>query len=434
MKHVGWADNWEEQLISLGVNCLYHVTDKDNFQSIGKERGLYSWSKLTEDGIDVPKPGGDAITHALDVRSDGRDNSVHLYASKPTEEELKLWSLSGRHGDMCVVKVSLRALRPGATWFWLGDPYDGGERIDNVNELVVRISADPSLLRTLSVDIRDSVHFYHISDIPEDVWTRVSEVHPTAIVFVIDQSYSMSRGTVVGDERYDYISELAAQTVNHQIENFLRRCVQEDGVVSHLYDIAVIGYGEKVTVGWNDSLSDQVFHSPVELLSHAEKRTGRYTWVAPKDDDINGRCDLAFRRVFELLEQWTKDYSYSYPPTVIHISDGNVQRDYQKDFLIYSEKLKRLQTVVGNVIVWNLSYFASPFSELVFLSGEEMQALTAFPSSLVMYEASSYLPEQFKEKAAAFHHQDPLLARKTMGLNVTMKTLLDILQLCVLPE
>lgn len=431
------ADDWLEVLQSLGVSCLYHVTDKDNLPSILKERGLCSWSKLSEDEIPVPRPGGSAITHRLDARV-GRDDAVHLYASEPSPVILRSMKETGLFSELCVLTISLRVIRPAAATFWIGDPYVGGEKVESVRELSDRLEADPSLLSRLSVDIRGSVHLKHIGNVPDDVWTRISEVHPTAIVFVIDQSCSMARGTDLDNVDYDYISDLAAISVNRQIDSFLKKCIGEDGTISHLYDIAVIGYGNSVSTAWNGSLADKAFHTPMELLSHVKEPSDQFRWVDPKDSDTRGRCDLAFEYVYGLLSEWChrKENSFSYPPTVIHISDGEVKREYQRDFLLNAERIKGLHTEGGdrNVILWNIGYLPVRYKEHVFLSGEELPALVQFPGGLVMYEASSYLPDRFKEKAAAFHHNDPKLARKTMGVNVRMQTLFDILQLCVLPE
>ena len=430
------ADDWLERLRSLGVTCLYHVTDKDNLPSILKERGLCSWRMLSDDDIPVPRPGGNAVTHLLDARIGERDRAVHLYASEPSSAMLQSMQDTGLFSELCVLTVSLSAIRPGATAFWIGDPYAGGEKVENVRELVERLEADPALLFRLSVDIRGSIHLNHIGNIPEDVRSRISEVHPTAIVFVVDQSCSMARGTDLDNVDYDYISDLAAISVNKQIENFLKKCIGEDGTISHLYDIAVLGYGNCVSTAWNGALADKAFHSPMELLSHVKDTTNQYRWVDPKDSDTRGRCDLAMEYVYGLVSAWCgrKENRFSYPPTVIHISDGDVKRDYQRDFLLNAERIKGLNTEVGNVILWNIGFLPVRYKEHVFLSGEELPALVQFPGGLVMYEASSYLPERFKEKAAAFHHNDPKLARKTMGVNVRMQTLFDILRLCVLPE
>ena len=432
----GWNDDYLEQLKSLGVSCLYHVTDKDNLRSILKERGLSSWKKLSDDGITVPRPGGNAVTHRLDARHMGRDNCVHLYATKPSDDIIRSMEDSKRFSDLCVLSVSLKAIRPKKTSFWIGDPYSGGEYIKNLGDLAIRIEKDPSCLTRLCIDIDEGVHVNYIGDIPKDIWTRISEVHPTAIVFVIDQSCSMARGTDLDNVDYDYISHLVAQGVNMQISSFLEKCISDDGTVSHLYDIAVIGYGNTVTPAWNGTLSENAFHCPMELLSHVKAPGDRFKWVDPKDNDTRGRCDLAFNYVYNILKEWTskEENRFSYPPTVIHISDGDVKRDYQEDLLLSADKIKSLRTEIGNVIIWNIGYLPVRYKEHVFLSGEELPALTRFPGGLILYEASSYLPEQFKGKAAKFHQHNPDLARKTMGVNVKLQTLFDVLQMCVIPE
>lgn len=430
----GWNDNYLEQLEALGITCLYHVTDKDNLSSIVKERNLYSWKKLSMDGIAVTRPGGNAFTHRLDARS-GMDDAIHLHAFEPTEDLLSKMRSSGQFSELCVLKVSLNAIRPGSATFRIGDPYSDWKRLDNVRDLSDELSKNPTALSQLTVDVQERIHINHIDDIPKDIWVRISEAHPTAIVFVIDQSCSMSRATMLDNVEYDYTSDLVAQGVNTQILSFLQKCIAADGEISHLYDIAVIGYGNSVSPAWNGELSVRAFHSPVELLSHVKADTEQFRWVDAKDSYNRGRCDLAFKHVYEMLEEWIsrEENRFSYPPTVIHISDGDVKRDYQKDFLLYAEKLKSLHTETGNVIVWNLSYFPVCFKELVFLSGEELPAFTQFPGGLILYEASSYLPERFKAKAATIHQRDPDLARKTMGVNVRLQTLFDALQMCVLP-
>ena len=174
----------------------------------------------------------------------------------------------------------------------------------------------------------------------------------------------------------------------------------------------------------------------MELLSHVKGPGDKFRWVDPKDEDTRGRYDKAFEYVHQLLLEWTakEDNRFSYPPTVIHISDGDVKLDYEEAFLLNAEKIKALNTENGNVILWNLCYLPRRFREYLFLSGEELLALTESPASLILYEASSYLPNRFKDKAAVFHKKNKSLERKTMGINVLIETLFDVLRMCVLPE
>ncbi len=424
-------------LHSLGINALYHITDKDNLNSIIKERSLYSWGSAQDAGISVFRPGGDPVTHRLDARV-GRERYVHLLPHRPTSGDMRHFSHQGRFGELFALEVSLNALKAGRVVFWIGDPYSGGERIEDLDVLSERLTADPDLINALSVDVLDSIHYtYYEKSIPEDIGSRISEVHPTAIVFVVDQSRSMSRGTEINNVEYDYISEVAAESVNTLIEHFLRRCISAQGEVNHLYDIAVIGYGDDVRNGWNGELADSDMHSPVELLAHTQGHGDRFRWVDPKDDDNKSRSDLALEHVYEMLDAWVKrkENRYSYPPTIIHVSDGGISTQYQNGFLKAAERLKRLSTENGNLILWNIGI--SPFrsKEYVLLSGEELPILFHHGTdSTLLYEASSYLPMRFKGIAGPFHGGDPSLERRTMAVNLAPDKLVKLLQLCILPE
>ena len=431
---VGWKENELSLLESLGITRLYHVTDKDNLASIVKERGLSSWSKLQDNQIKVPRPGSDSITRRLDLRS-GRENSVHLYVSYPSEGILNHMKGTKRFNDLFVLEIPLNAIRPADIRFWIGDPYLDGVAFDDVHDFCEAVNKDPRCLPSVTVDIKSSIHINYICNIPEDVRTRISEAHPTAIIFVVDQSCSMARGTELDNVEYDYISELVAISINNQIENFIEKCRDEEGEINHLYDIAVIGYGNTVRVAWTGDLQKKSFHSPEELLAQTKSPSERYRWVVPRDSDTSGRCDLAFAEVHKLLSEWIsrEENRFSYPPTVIHISDGDVKREYQRDFLLNAERIKSLQTAIGGVVVWNICYFPKKYNEFVFISGEELPALSSFPGGLVMYEASSYLPlEQFGDKAQIFHKGG--LPCKAMVVHAKMNTLFDALRLCVLPN
>lgn len=424
-----------DKLQSIGISSLYHLTDKDNLISIIKERGIFSVQNARDADIVVSRPGGTAITHRLDARH-GRDGCVHLFPTAPTEDVLRAFSNQGRFGELFSLEISLKALRPGRTFFWIGDPYDGGERIEDINTLLERVQKDPAALASLSIDVEGSIHYNYLLNIPEDIESRISEVHPTAIVFAVDISRSMSRGAEIDSVQYDSISEVAAIIINKLIEHFLERCVSAEGEVNHLYDIAVIGYGDGVSDIWNGDLSGKDFHTPVELMWHSQSERDRFRWVDPRDDDSKSRSDLGMERVLNLMSAWVamKENKYSYPPTVIHISDGDISPLYQRGFLKAAESLKRLETT-DKLVLWNVGISPYRSREYLLMSGEDLPLLFHHGTdSTVMYEASSYLPERFKIPAASIHKGDPTLERRTMAINMTAENLIELLQLCVLPE
>lgn len=60
-----------------GIRTLYHFTDRRNLTSIRELGGLYSWAKLQEMDVEVEVPGGNDLSHRLDVHK-GLDTYVHL--------------------------------------------------------------------------------------------------------------------------------------------------------------------------------------------------------------------------------------------------------------------------------------------------------------------------------------------------------------------
>lgn len=59
------------------VRQLFHFTDRSNLASIRAHGGLLSWQELVSRGIDVPKPGGNKLSHVLDGQV-GLLDFVHL--------------------------------------------------------------------------------------------------------------------------------------------------------------------------------------------------------------------------------------------------------------------------------------------------------------------------------------------------------------------
>ncbi len=53
-----WNDNYQEQLRLLGITCLYHITDRDNFISILMDGYLSSWARHLKTALRCPTLAG----------------------------------------------------------------------------------------------------------------------------------------------------------------------------------------------------------------------------------------------------------------------------------------------------------------------------------------------------------------------------------------
>ena len=411
------------ELRNRGISCLYHVTDRSNLGSISSCGGLGSWDYISTNGISVPSPGGDAVTHRLDRRR-GVDHMVHLYLQRPNETLLQSYVLSGRASNPFVLEIEIDALKPG-TKVGTFDAY-----AKNVND--EESSNDIDLGSQSILYVPGFIPLKFMRNMPEKYTANISSSHTTAVIFILDQSESMSQATEIGGVDYEYMSDAVAMLVNRQIEAMIDSCV-EDGVVTRKYDIAVIGYGDYPYSAWSGQLSGKGFVSPA-LLNSLGQKGDVYRWVEPTECGRESRSDLAFEHARSLLEEWMSNQKNSYydPPTVIHITDGGIPKNRMTTFLLESEAIKRLHTSDGNVLIWNFIIRPAKLSELILPSGDQLSAFTG--DGLELYESSSVVPEAMSQKLAMLLNIDPRLPRRSMGLNVSLETLSKILGKCIFPD
>lgn len=71
------ADEIMRTLRNNNVVCLYHFTPRINIQSIKNHGGLYSWKYCDKNKLNIPEPGGDQLSRALDMRY-GLEDYVRL--------------------------------------------------------------------------------------------------------------------------------------------------------------------------------------------------------------------------------------------------------------------------------------------------------------------------------------------------------------------
>lgn len=429
--------NYKEKLHDIGVDYLYHITDSDNLSSIIRSGGISSWQGTIVSDKIVARPGGDNISHRLDSRPGiNRDNYVHVYLNSPSPKIVNSYKETGRFSELFILQISVDTIKENNCIFWLGDPYDPKtERIDDIDIFIDRIKSDPELLKDSILDIKDFISWRRINNLPESHTSKISEINPTAIVFVIDQSRSMKKSAILENIEYDYISDLAAEIVNEQIDFLLKLCTSEDGEIYHKFDIAVVGYGDDAYCAWNDHNMDG-FQSPFQLYHHQKQGNDQYKWVDPVDSSIGSHSEKGLKYAYDLLSDWMdkRKYQSFFPPTVIHITDGDIPRSSQRDFLIMAEKIKSLKSFGDHVTLWNIGLTSNRMSERLLPSGEDISSFFNIPGAMVMYEASSYLREELKEKALHIFSASSDLSRRTLGINVNRDKLTKIMQMCIIPE
>ncbi|MBX8609908.1 VWA domain-containing protein [Pseudomonas cichorii] len=223
---------------------------------------------------------------------------------------------------------------------------------------------------------------------------------PTAFLFLVDQSGSMG-DTMAGDKTK---AQFVADVLNRTLMNLVTRCTKSEGVRDY-FDIGVLGYGHTgVSNGFSGALGSQILHpiSAIEasplLIEDRKKKVPDGTgglveqivkfpvWFQPVS---NGGTPMraALTGAAEALVAWCDQHPNSYPPTVLHVTDGE-STDGDPEEL--ATMLRQIGTSDGQVLLLNIHVSANDSSPVKFPASEN-----GLPDSYakLLFSMSSNLPE-----------------------------------------
>ncbi|KXU90164.1 hypothetical protein CI15_06355 [Paraburkholderia monticola] len=211
---------------------------------------------------------------------------------------------------------------------------------------------------------------------------------PTALIFLVDQSGSMA-DRMAGSERTK--AQFVSDVLNRTLMNLVTRCTKSDGVRDY-FEIGVIGYGGSgAQNSFHGGLSSSLLHpisqieaNPLRVEDRRRKvddGAGGFLeqsvkfpiWFEPKADGGTPMC-AGITTAAEALAGWCDAHQQSYPPTVLHVTDGE-STDGDPEAL--ADTLRQFHTNDGNVLLLNLHVSAQ--------NGQPVQ----FPSS------DGALPDQY---------------------------------------
>ncbi|MHA2068709.1 MAG: hypothetical protein ACXABY_30465, partial [Candidatus Thorarchaeota archaeon] len=167
----------------------------------------------------------------------------------------------------------------------------------------------------------------------------VSRARPALILMLVDDSLSMQEhlpGT--STPKYEYVERYDGIL----LEDLLGRSTEGNGRVKPRYYIHVIKYGGKVEI-WGDPGMD--------IEAAIRKFTGEGNSLGLGGNLGGTDAKGAFQEAYAFLQQAlsTERFLDSFPPIVLHLTDGESQTDATAE----SEKVKQLSTSDGNVLVVN---------------------------------------------------------------------------------
>ena len=237
---------------------------------------------------------------------------------------------------------------------------------------------------------------------------EISRNNPTCFIFLLDQSGSMA--DQFGTENAIRKADFVADVVNRTLHDIVIRCTRAEEVRSY-YHISIIGYGASVGPALSGALSGRT-HIPVgevaEMPARLENRTKKVPdgagglveqqvrfpiWIDPTSNGGTPMCQ-AFDVVRGLLEQWLGEHRHSFPPTVLHLTDGESTDGDPSEI---AKKILSLGTSDGQVLLFNC-HVSSRHAIKIEYPGDEGSLPDDF--ARMLFRTSAPLPQAFRKAAS----------------------------------
>lgn len=193
---------------------------------------------------------------------------------------------------------------------------------------------------------------------------EISRTSPTAFLFLVDQSGSMQDTMDNGKSKAQFVADV----LNRTLATLITRCTKSEGTRDY-FEVGVLGYtGASAENGLTGALSGAVLHPISQIEAHplrVEDRVKRVddgagglvdqtikfpVWFEPKAAGGTPMCN-AITSAAEQLVAWCDAHPESYPPTVLHVTDGE-STDGDPESL--AQQLQQISTSDGHVLLFNL--------------------------------------------------------------------------------
>ena len=189
---------------------------------------------------------------------------------------------------------------------------------------------------------------------------------------MIDQSRSMQDEISAGEGTQPKSAGVAV-TINRWLQELSLKCAKAAGIGDY-YHVGVIGYGEKV----GPALVGQMAGRDLVPISEIAQNPGRVEdctrkvadgqggfteqsvkvpiWFDPVSDGGTPMCKAA-SEAYRVLQDWVGDHGDSFPPIVIHVTDGEATDGDPEQRV---RALTNLSTSDGDAMLFNIHLSANP--------------------------------------------------------------------------
>lgn len=272
---------------------------------------------------------------------------------------------------------------------------------------------------------------------------EISRQFKGCVLFLLDQSSSMEEPLANSTKCK---SEELATALNAWLENMTIAASKGGGIMDYM-DVGVLGYrtddtgGAIIEPGLQGGLSGKKFVSiteiaqnPLRIQSMVQKifddETGEMidlpvekpVWIEPKASGGTPMCQTLHDAAL-MLDEWIAEHPTSFPPIVIHITDGESS---DGDPRPYADVVKQRGTDDGEVLFFNCHLSATAADSFMFPSNPE---ILPDDHARILFEMSSLLPEPMYQRAVTDNQFDLKPGARGMAFNADMVSLIKFLDI-----
>lgn len=228
---------------------------------------------------------------------------------------------------------------------------------------------------------------------------EINRENPTCFLFVIDQSGSMDEKTESGRTKAQFVADVLNKTLYTLVIN----CTKADGVRNY-FDLGVLVYnGNGISPGLSGPLNTGIIH-PIKAIGESPARvedrmkkvddgaggvvdqsTKFPVWFDPISTGGTPMC-AALTKAAEVIADWCDKHPGSYPPTVLHVTDGQSTDGSPEEI---AAGIRQLSTGDGNCLMFNLHVTAGGGKEVIFPT---VEAELGDDYARMLFRISSPLP------------------------------------------
>jgi hypothetical protein len=315
-------DSYIQLLRDNGVDRLYHVTSRENWESM-RMNGIYSAENQQRNNM-AGRPIMDEMSRIRDHKL-GLDKYVHLsFSANPVFLEAALKAKTAGE-DYLVVEISLDVLNNDEVIFCNMDShYEDvlkGTSYSHLSSINIKAAAatqrDQIALknrRFCSAEILIPAHVSsgHILNRIE-LDNKVNDIQKgdefkrNLIVIMVDETVNMKHPIIVRGHSYSSAAKYAEAAINKLITK-VALSYNAGGKVSDKYDIAVFGCGYSYGIAplWDRKYSDDgcSFRSAHDLYDTFIRKLGEGTprWIQTGSNSYDANYEKAFKKVKEFLQ------------------------------------------------------------------------------------------------------------------------------------